>query len=426
MELFEPNPFHYLSKKLYCEHMSIGEIVEAVGTPVYIYSKQFFTEQYREFDAAFSDLSHSIYFACKSNFNLNVIKLFYDLGCGVDVNSGGELYRAIKAGVTSDRILLTGVGKTRDEIKLGLEYNVKMIKAESWEEILLIDKIASELNTIAPLAIRVNPDVDAKTHPYISTGLAENKFGIDSSEATDLFTEANKLKHVHLTGLDMHIGSQITSIAPFQEAVGKMADLYSNIKSQGVPLSHLDLGGGMGVRYKNETVFSPADLATAIKDTIRSLGCEVMFEPGRFLTANGGILVTEVLYTKTNRGKSFIITDAAMTELTRPSLYGAYHHIQPVSLSSRTEIVADIVGPVCESTDYLAKNRLIEKCAAGDKLAVMSAGAYGMVMASNYNARRRPPEVIVDGSNFYITRSRESFEHLLCGEELVDELHAEK
>lgn len=423
MELFEPGTFHYLNKQLYCEHRSVAEIADAVGTPVFIYSKKFLVDRYREFDEAFGGVKHSIFFACKSNFNLNIIKILCDLGAGVDVNSGGELYRAIKAGVTPDRIILSGVGKTREEIKLALEYNIKMLKAESWEEIQLINKVAEELSMIAPLAIRVNPDVDAKTHPYISTGLAENKFGITSSEAEELFADAAKLANIHVMGIDMHIGSQITTVEPFVEAVGKMAALYKSIKARGIDIEHFDIGGGIGVRYRKEEVFTPKQLAEALKDVLSEIDCEIVFEPGRYFSANAGILVTEVLFTKSNHGKSFVIVDSAMTELFRPTLYGAYHHIQPVTLTSRTEIVADIVGPVCESSDFLAKGRLIEKCMPGDRLAIMTAGAYGMVMSSNYNGRRRPPEVIVDGSEFFVTRSRESYEHLLWDEEIVEDLH---
>ncbi|MGE5351507.1 MAG: diaminopimelate decarboxylase [Acidobacteriota bacterium] len=419
MDFFEIGTFHYLNNKLYCEHKAVGEIIDEVGTPAYIYSKKHFVDQFKSFDEAFKDVKHSIFYAAKANFNLNVLKTFADLGGGIDVNSAGELYRAKKIGVDPSKIILSGVGKTAAEIKLALEYGIKLIKAESFEELLLINKVAGEANAVAHVALRINPNVDPKTHPYISTGLAENKFGIDASEAEEVYLEGLKLENVMLTGLDMHIGSQITTIAPYAEAIGKMAELFKKIKSKGVPLEHFDVGGGMGVRYNNEALFSPAELAAAVKDTLKDLNCEIMFEPGRFLTANGGILVTEVLYTKKNRDKNFIIVDASMTELIRPSLYSAYHHVQPVALASRKDIKADIVGPVCESGDFLAKNRTIQECSQGDKLAVMTAGAYGMVMSSNYNGRRRPPEVLVDGDKFSVIRGRESFEHLLWDEELI-------
>ncbi|MDP4174344.1 MAG: diaminopimelate decarboxylase [Bacteroidota bacterium] len=423
MQLFEPGPFHYLNNKLFCEHKSVEEIISTVGTPSYIYSKQYFTERFKEFDEAFNDVSHSIFFAVKSNFNLNVMKIFSDLGSGLDVNSAGELYRAKKIGTDPSKIIMSGVGKTKEEIKLALEYNIKLIKAESLEELKIINDVAGQLDKIARVAFRVNPNVDAKTHPYISTGLAENKFGIDASNAEEIYKIGSDLKNIALTGLDMHIGSQITTTAPFVEAIEKMAELYTRIKSFGIPLAHFDIGGGIGVRYKDEKVFTPQELATAIKPIIKQLNCEIMFEPGRYLTANGGILVAELLYTKKNRNKMFYVTDAAMTELIRPSLYSAYHHVQPVVINSERETIkADIVGPVCESSDFIAKNREIQQCQAGQKLAVMSTGAYGMVMASNYNGRRRPPEIIVDGDKFYTARGRESFEHLLWDEEVIKEI----
>ncbi len=422
MKLFEEGTFKYNGDKLFCENVSVEEIINSVGTPAYIYSKNFFEDKYKEFDSAFENIKHSIFYACKSNFNLNVIKIFASFGSGIDVNSGGELFRAIKAGVEPQKIILSGVGKTKDEIKLALEHKIKLIKIESFEEVQLIDKIARELNLTAPIAIRVNPNVDAKTHPYISTGLSENKFGIDSFEAVDFFERCAQLKNISVTGIDMHIGSQILTVEPFIEATEKLAELYTKIKSKGIPLEHLDIGGGFGVRYKNEKTFSPKELADAIIPIIKNLDCEIMFEPGRYFTANAGILVTEILYSKQNKGKNFIVVDAAMTELFRPSLYGAYHHIQPINLNERKEILADVVGPVCESSDFLAKNRKIEYCNVGDKLAVMSSGAYGMAMSSNYNGRRRPPEVIVSGDKFFITRSRETFEHLLYDEKIVKDL----
>jgi diaminopimelate decarboxylase len=423
MELFEEGKYHYLNGRLNCENVAIEEIVENLGTPVYIYSKNYFIERYKEFEDAFKSVKHSIFYSCKANSNLNVMKIISDLGCGIDAYSGGEVFRALKIGVDPKKIMIAGVGKTAQEIKYALENNLKMIKAESSEEIRLINRIASDMNVIAPVAIRVNPDVDAKTHPYISTGLAENKFGISMQETEEILTNFSGYKNISFTGLDMHIGSQITNIDPYVEATGKMVDFYKKMKAKGVPLAHLDLGGGIGTRYKDEKVFSPKELANAITGLVANLDCELIFEPGRYLSANAGVLVTEVLYTKKNNKKNFIIVDAAMTELIRPSLYKAFHHVQPIKISAdRPNIKADIVGPVCESSDFLAKDRTIQQCIQGDKLAVMTAGAYGMIMSSNYNQRRRPPEVIVDGDKFYITRSRESYEHLLWDEEIVGEL----
>jgi diaminopimelate decarboxylase len=420
MQLFNSDYFKYQKRELFCDSVAVKDILASVGTPTYIYSKKFFIDRFNEFENAFESIPHKIFFAVKANFNLSTVKTFIDLGCGVDVNSEGELYRATKAGAKNYKMILTGVGKTEKEIRLGLEKDLLMIKAESFEEILLINKIANEMNKLAPLAIRVNPDVDAKTHPYISTGLSENKFGISSQEAVWIFEEASKMKNVILVGIDMHIGSQITSLMPFVEAVEKLADVYFKIKDKGIRLKHFDVGGGMGISYNQEKTFGISELANSILPTLRKLDCEIFFEPGRYLTANGGIIAAKVLYTKKNNEKNFVVVDAAMTDLLRPSIYGAYHHVQPINLNDdRQEILADIVGPVCESGDFIAKNRELTEFKSGEYLAVMSSGAYGMVMASNYNARRRAAEVMVDDNEFYLIRSRETLDHLLWDEEAL-------
>lgn len=420
MYLFDSAVFTYKNNELYCEDISVKKILSEVGTPAYIYSRKFFIDQYQNFSKAFREIPHTIFFAAKSNFNLNVIKTFADLGSGVDVNSEGELKRALLAGADPKKIILTGVGKTINEIRLGLQKDLLMIKAESEEELELIDVIAGELKKTARVAIRVNPDVDAKTHPYISTGLSENKFGIDSMLAIQLYRAKNRFKNIKFTGIDMHIGSQITSIHPFAEAVEKLAQIYFDLKSSGITLEHFDVGGGIGVKYSNEEIFSITDYAEAILPTLKKLNCQVFFEPGRFLTANGGILAAQVLYIKKNGEKNFLITDAAMNDIIRPSIYGAHHHIQPVEIfPNRKEITADIVGPVCESGDFLGRKRKIQESKRNEFLALMSAGAYGMVMASNYNARRRPPEVLVDNDKYYVVRSRETYDHLLFDEKIV-------
>ncbi len=419
MDFFESEIFTYKNSELYCDRLPVSEIAEKLGTPVYIYGKKFFEDRYREFTEAFKEVKHTIFYATKSNFNLNVIKTFTDLGSGVDVNSEGELYRALKVGVNPKKIILTGVGKSTREIKLGLENDLLMIKAESEEEIYLINEIAASLGKIAPVAIRVNPDVDAQTHPYISTGLAENKFGVNSEEAYRLYKKQSELKNIKFTGIDMHIGSQITKLEPFVEAATKLADIFLKLKAEGIKLEHFDMGGGIGIKYKNEKTFPVKKLAEAIMPVLKKLDCEIFFEPGRYLTANGGILVGKVLYTKKNHDKNFVVTDTAMTDLLRPSIYGAYHHIQPVKLEiGRHNIKADIVGPVCESGDFLAKDREILSSKPNELIAVFSTGAYGMVMASNYNARRRAPEVLVSGGSYKVIRSRETFEHLLFDEKI--------
>jgi len=418
MKHFKSDYFKYINDELHCEKVNLKHLAEEFGTPLYVYSKNYFIDRFKELDEAFKLVNHKIYFASKANFNLSVIKTFYEAGSGVDVNSAGEFYRAIKAGVNPKDILLTGVGKTDDEIALGLQKGVFVIKAESLEEVYVINDIAAELDVIAPIAIRVNPDVDAETHPYISTGLAENKFGIDSIYAYDMFLECSKLSNIELVGIDMHIGSQITKIDPFVEATLKMAELFKEIKAAGIPLKHFDIGGGIGVIYNEENPFSVKELAEKLVPIFMQLDAEIMFEPGRFLTANGGVLLTNVLYTKTNSlGKNFIVVDSAMTDLLRPSLYKSYHHVQPLEKIDNIDFTADIVGPVCETGDYIAKEREITMVGRGDKLAIMSAGAYGMAMASNYNGRRRAAEVIVDGDEYKLIRSRETFSHLIFDEE---------
>lgn len=420
MNYYETEFINYKNNQLYVDDINVIDLVKEFDTPLYIYSKNHFTNQYNEFENAFKNVNHKIFYAMKANFNLSVINTFVKLGSGVDANSEGELLRALKTGVDPSKIILTSVGKTKNEIKLGLEKNVLMIKAESEEEIELINKIAGEINKVARVAIRVNPDVDAKTHPYISTGLSSNKFGVDSKTALSIYKRRKDFKNIQFTGIDMHIGSQITSIDPFVEAVQKLSDLYFELEADGLKLDHFDVGGGIGVNYNSEKTFSIEEFAKQTIPLFKKLNCEIIFEPGRFLTANGGILVTEVLYNKKNGEKNFVIIDAAMNDLLRPSLYQAYHHIQPVQrFEERKNIIADIVGPVCESGDYFAREREISESKSGELLAIMSSGAYGMVMSSNYNARRRAAEIMVDGDKYSVIRSRETFDHLIWNEKII-------
>ncbi|HVO73291.1 MAG TPA: diaminopimelate decarboxylase [Ignavibacteriaceae bacterium] len=420
MNYLSSDYFTYKNNILHCEEVPVPEIIKTSGTPVYIYSKRFLIDRYNEFSEAVKEIPHTIFYAAKSNFNLSIIKTFVTLGSGVDVNSQGELYRALKAGAAPGKIIMSGVGKTEEEISLALEKNILMIKAESIQEIELINEISSRMKKIAHVAVRVNPDVDPKTHPYISTGLGENKFGIDSGSSLKIFKDYKKYSHIKFTGIDMHLGSQITSIEPFADAVDKLSEIFFKVKDFGLTLEHFDLGGGVGVKYNNEDVFTIREYAAALLPKLKRLNCRVFFEPGRYLNANGGILAAKILYTKTNsalKEKNFFVVDAAMNDLLRPSFYNAYHHIQPVQLNGeRKDISADIVGPVCESGDYFAKNRTILECRQGEYLAIMSAGAYSVVMSSNYNARRRPPEVLVKGNKFSIVRSRETYDHMLYDE----------
>ncbi|MCB9258143.1 MAG: diaminopimelate decarboxylase [Ignavibacteriales bacterium] len=419
MQLFDSEYFTYKENKLFCENVSLEKIAQEVATPVFVYSKKFMIDRYKELNNAFENIPHKIYYACKANYNINIIKLFNDLGAGIDVNSAGEFYRSLKAGANPKNLIFSGVGKTKDEIELVLENELKLIKAESYGEIELINSIAKKLGKIAPIAIRVNPNVDPATHPYISTGLAENKFGIDETTAIEIFTKAAKLGNIQLLGIDMHIGSQITKIEPYIEAAEKLVKLVEELKAKGISLTHIDLGGGMGIKYLDEKPFTAKEYADAVIPILKKTDCEIFIEPGRYLTANSGCLLSEVLYVKNNLDKNFIIADAAMTELLRPSIYKAYHHIQPVNISINEEFTADIVGPVCESGDFLGKHRKIKKVKPNDLLAVMSAGAYGMVMASNYNARLKPAEVLVDNEKFYIIRKRETLEQLVQNEFLI-------
>jgi diaminopimelate decarboxylase len=420
MHYFETEHIKYKNNQLYVEGTSVNHLAKEFETPLYIYSKNHFIKQYNDFENAFKSINHKIFYAMKANFNLSIINTFVKLGSGVDANSEGELYRALKTGIDPSKVILTSVGKTKNEIKLGLEKNVLMIKAESEEEIELINKIAGEMNKAARVAIRVNPDVDAKTHPYISTGLSSNKFGVDTKTALSIYKRRKDFSNIEFTGIDMHIGSQITSIDPFVEAVEKLSELYFEIEKDGLKLKHFDVGGGIGVNYNSEKTFSINEFAERTIPLFKKLDCEIIFEPGRFLTANGGILVTEVLYNKKNGDKNFVIIDAAMNDLLRPSIYQAYHHIQPgQKFNNRNETVADIVGPICETGDYFARDRKITESESGELLAVMSTGAYGMVMSSNYNARRRPVEILVDGDKYSVIRSRETFDHLIWDERIV-------
>ncbi|HLP15945.1 MAG TPA: diaminopimelate decarboxylase [Bacteroidota bacterium] len=414
--------FRYRNKEMYCEGVRLADIVNKVGSPVYVYSKKTLLDAYHEFDTAFASVDHLVCFAMKANSNLAVVSLFAKAGAGIDCNSGGEIYRALKAGAHPSKIIFTGVGKTEEEIRFALQYDILMFKAESRSELRAIDRIAGEMGKKAPVGIRINPNVDPKTHPYIATGLAEDKFGIDQSMAFESFALAASLPNLRVVGLDMHIGSQIVEVEPFVEAATKMAVLALELKKAGFNIEHFDMGGGLGIPYKVEKPASPKDLAEAISAILNVTDCRIIFEPGRYLVGNAGVLVTKVLYTKKHKNKNFLIVDAAMNDLIRPSLYDAYHKIRAVELKKEETMVADIVGPVCESGDFFAHNRTINKCRQNDLLAIMSTGAYGFTMSSNYNARLRAPEVMVDGTKFYTVRERETYEDLTRGEKMPEEL----
>lgn len=414
--------FNYKNGKLFCENVDLTELAKVVGTPFYVYSKKSMVDRYRDFQIAFQDVPHRIHYAVKSNSNINIIKLFYSLGAGLDVNSGGELYRALKAGANPENILFTGVGKNDDEILMGLKYNIFLFKIESLQELELVNQLAGLENKIANIAIRINPNVNPQTHPYITTGLYESKFGIDQESAIDAFKLAAKLPNVRILGIDMHIGSQITNVSAFREAIVLMNELIGELKDEGIEIEHFDVGGGLGVQYNDEPVPDVFEYANAIKDELKKSKCKIIFEPGRYLTADAGALVTKTLFVKNHREKKFLVVDAAVNDLMRPAFYNAYHHILPVRHLQREETIYDIVGPVCETGDFFAKNRKFIQTKRDELIAIMSAGAYGFCMSSNYNSRRRVSEVLVDGDKFYIIRERETFEDLIKGEKLINEI----
>lgn len=414
--------FQYKNGTLFCEKVDLSELAKIYGTPFYVYSKKSMVDRYRDFEKAFEDIPHQTHYAVKSNSNINIIKLFYSLGAGLDVNSAGELYRALKAGVNPDKILFTGVGKTDEEILMGLKHNIFLFKIESLQELELVNALARKEGKIANIAIRINPDVNPKTHPFITTGLYESKFGIEQEEAIDAYKIASKLSNLRILGIDMHIGSQITEVSAFREAVILMNELIEKLRNEGIEIEHFDVGGGLGVQYNDEPVPDVFEYASAIKDELKRSKCKIIFEPGRYLTADAGALVTKTLYVKNHRDKNFLIVDAAVNDLMRPAFYNAYHHILPVKQTEREKVVYDIVGPACETGDFFAKEREFIKTERNELIAIMSAGAYGFCMSSNYNSRRRVPEILVDDDKFYLIRERETFEDLIKGEKIADEI----
>jgi diaminopimelate decarboxylase len=410
--------FEYRGSELYCEEVPVVHVAKEVGTPFYLYSHATLKQHFGAFDGAFEGLKHLTCFSMKSNSNLAILRLFALEGGGADIVSGGELYRALKAGVAPTKIVYSGVGKKAEDLEYALKSEILMFNAESTQEILKLDDVARRLGKRARIAIRVNPDVDPKTHPYISTGLRENKFGVDINEAPKHYAVAAGLGNLEVVGISCHIGSQLTQVSPFVDALKKLKQLMKQLLAEGIQIEYLDLGGGLGITYDKEAPPHPSGYAAAIKTELGRSDLTLILEPGRVLTGNAGILVTEVIYTKSTAEKTFFIVDAAMNDLMRPSLYGSYHGIQPVKVADRRRVTADVVGPICESGDFLAKKREMDAFEPGDLLAVMSAGAYGFSMSSNYNSRPRVAEVMVRGDQFYTIRKRETFEDLVRGEEI--------
>ncbi|WP_380054653.1 diaminopimelate decarboxylase [Falsihalocynthiibacter sp. SS001] len=409
--------FLYRNGELYAEDVPVSEIAKAVGTPFYLYSAATFRRHFKLFDDALNGTEHLVCFAMKSNSNQAILKLLANEGAGMDVVSGGEYARAKAAGVAGDRIVFSGVGKTREEMRAALTGGIRQFNVESEPEMIALNEVALELGVQAPIAIRVNPDVDAKTHEKIATGKSENKFGIPISRAKEVYALAASLKGLKIMGIDVHIGSQLVELEPFELAYKKVRELTEVLRAEGHEITRLDLGGGLGIPYErsNSAPPLPQEYGELIQNVLGDLGCEIEIEPGRLISGNAGILVSEVIYVKSGEDREFLIIDGAMNDLVRPSMYGAHHDIIPVvePEAGQEQAKYDIVGPVCESGDTFAKGRNMAPMAAGDLVAFRSAGAYGAVMASEYNSRPLIPEVLVDGDQFAVIRARPSFQDMI-------------
>ncbi len=411
--------FSYLNGELCCEATPLRVVAEEVGTPAYVYSRRAILDSYDAYSRALAPVPHVICYSVKANSNLAVISLLARAGSGADVLSGGELHRSLTAGVDPKKIVFAGVGKQREEMREALKADILMFNVESPAELRELDRVAQELGQAAPVALRVNPDVDPGTHPYISTGLKSSKFGIPISRALAEYEAASRLPGIEVVGLHMHIGSQLTKVSPYADSLARVSKLVETLRERGIGIRYLDVGGGLGIRYRDETPPSQAELASALLPSVERLGVTLIVEPGRSIVGNAGALLTRVLYLKETETKSFVVVDAAMNDLIRPSLYNAYHEIFPARAPGGAKRAAvDVVGPVCESGDFLAKDRELPETSPGDLLAVMSAGAYCFAMASNYNSRPRAAEVMVDGSRYSIVRRRESYEDLIAGEQI--------
>jgi len=420
--------FDYKYGELHAEDVAIERIAREVGTPFYCYSTATLTRHYQVFAGAFDDIPSLVCYAMKANSNQAVLKTLAQLGAGMDVVSEGELRRARAAGVAPARIVFSGVGKTEAEQAYGLEEDILCFNVESEPELHQLSRVASEMGRTARVSMRINPDVDARTHAKIATGKAENKFGIPWQRAREVYAQAASLPGIEVSGIDMHIGSQITELQPFDDAFARLGELISDLRGQGHKIDHVDLGGGLGIPYvtDNDPPPHPDAYAEVVKKHVRELDCKVMFEPGRLIAGNAGILVTSVIYVKDGAGKTFVIVDGAMNDLIRPTLYEAHHEVRPVREDdgTRERIKADIVGPVCETGDFLAQDRDIAEVAAGDMLAFLSAGAYGAVQSSTYNSRLLVPEVLVNADQFAVVRPRPTFDDLLGLDQIPDWLNA--
>jgi len=417
------NYFDYRGGRLFAEEVDLRRIIDDVGTPCYVYSRATLERHWRAFDSVFAEYEHLICYAVKANSNLAVLNILARLGSGFDIVSGGELHRVIAAGGEPSKVVFSGVGKSANEMRYALELGIRCFNVESLAELERLNEVGGEMGVCAPVSIRVNPDVDAKTHPYISTGLKENKFGIDIENAEAVYQRAAELPHINVQGIDCHIGSQLSEISPFVDALDRVLLLIDKLVAQGINLRHIDMGGGLGITYRDEVPPSPADYAAAILAPLKERGLEIVLEPGRAIAGNAGILLTQVEYIKPGEAKSFAVVDAAMNDLLRPALYGAWQDIIPLEPRddgghNNLAGVYDVVGPICETGDFLGKDRQLN-IEAGDVLAVCSAGAYGFGMSSNYNSRSRVAEVMADGDQYIVVREREALEDLWRGETIL-------
>jgi diaminopimelate decarboxylase len=409
--------FRYRSGELHAEDVPVKKLAEKYGTPLYIYSYNTLLRHFKAYDEAFDNFPHIICFAVKANPNTAVLRLFAKHGGGADIVSGGELYVALKAGMPSHKIVYAGVGKTDEEIRFALRSKILMFNVESEDELREIDRVSGKMRAKAPVALRINPDIDPETHPYIATGLKKHKFGIPIDDALEYYKFASRLKNINVIGVHKHIGSQITKVSPFVDALKRILLLIDELSMQGVGIQFLDIGGGLGISYRDEEPPVPKDLAKHLIPLLEGRKLTLIMEPGRSIVGNAGILVTKTLYLKEGADKEFVIVDAGMNDLIRPSLYNAYHHLVPVIRTKREKILCDVVGPICESGDFLAKERELNRVKQGEFLAVMSAGAYGFSMSSNYNSRTRAAEVMVKGKEHVLIRKRETYDDLVRNEQ---------
>jgi len=408
--------FTYKKNRLYCEDVSVAAIADEVGTPLYLYSYATISRHFSVFDNAFKDLAHLTCFSVKSNSNLAILKLLALQGGGADIVSAGELFRALRAGMPPEKIVFSGVGKTPQDIEQALQSDILMFNVESEQELQTLDRIARDTGKRAPIAIRINPDIAPKTHPYVVTGFGETKFGILIDDSQSAYELAQRLDNLDVKGISCHIGSQLTEIEPFLDAMRKLRALIKGLEERDLHISYLNIGGGLGITYDDESPPHPSEYAAALKKTMGANNVTLILEPGRVIIGNAGILIARVLYTKSTPHKSFVVVDAGMNDLIRPALYNSFHAVQPVEITSSEKVKGDLVGPVCETGDFFARDREMASFQPGDLVAVMSAGAYGFSMASNYNSRPRPPEVMVRGSLFSVIRSRETHDDLVKGE----------